>query len=73
VLDAARPKATWRAALEVCSELKVPILARRRRFEPVRPDCGAGAVIDYSKHLNRVLGFDKQKRTAEVHPCRLDA
>jgi FAD/FMN-containing dehydrogenase/Fe-S oxidoreductase len=57
-----------RAALEICNELKVPILARGAGSSQCGQTVGRALVIDYSKHLNRVITFDKAAGTVEVQP-----
>ncbi len=57
-----------RAALEVCRELKVPILPRGGGSSQCGQTVGRALVIDYSKYLDRVIAFDEQARTVEVQP-----
>ena len=46
------------AALELCRELAVPVLPRGAGTSQCGQTVGAALVIDYSKHLNRVLRFE---------------
>jgi FAD/FMN-containing dehydrogenase/Fe-S oxidoreductase len=57
-----------RAALDVCRELEVPVLARGGGSSQCGQTVGRALVIDYSKYLNHVVGIDVQARTAEVQP-----
>ncbi|HWI79574.1 MAG TPA: FAD-linked oxidase C-terminal domain-containing protein [Ramlibacter sp.] len=55
-------------ALDVCRDLKVPVIARGAGTSQCGQTVGAGLVIDYSKHLRQILHFDAASRTAEVEP-----
>jgi FAD/FMN-containing dehydrogenase/Fe-S oxidoreductase len=55
-------------ALDICRDLKVPIIARGAGTSQCGQTVGAGLVIDYSKHLRKILHFDAASRTAEVEP-----
>ena len=57
-----------RAAFDVCRELNVPMLPRGAGSSQCGQTVGAALVIDHSKHLNRVLGFDRAALTATVEP-----
>ncbi len=57
-----------RAALEVCRELRVPVLPRGAGSSQCGQTVGAALVIDHSKHLNRVVAFDGDAMTATVEP-----
>ena len=63
-----RDEGDVRAALEICSELKVPILPRGAGSSQCGQTVGRALVIDYSKYLNRLVAFDKDALTAEVQP-----
>lgn len=56
------------AALELCRELAVPVLPRGAGTSQCGQTVGAALVIDYSKHLNRVLRFDPGAKTVDVEP-----
>ncbi|MFZ5538854.1 MAG: FAD-binding oxidoreductase, partial [Pseudomonadota bacterium] len=63
-----------RAALDICRELKVPILPRGGGSSQCGQTVGRALVIDCSKHLDRVIAFDKETATVEVQPgIALDA
>src|SRR6186713_3368881 len=57
-----------RAAFAVCRELDVPMLPRGAGSSQCGQTVGAAVVIDHSKHLNRVLAFDRDAMTATVEP-----
>jgi len=63
-----RDEGDVRAALEICNELHVPILPRGAGSSQCGQTVGRALVIDYSKHLNRVVGIDVEAKTAEVQP-----
>ncbi|HET9517428.1 MAG TPA: FAD-linked oxidase C-terminal domain-containing protein [Actinoplanes sp.] len=54
------------ATLAVCRELGVPITARGAGTSVAGNAIGPGVVIDFSRHLNRVLDIDPAARTARV-------
>ncbi|HRN74333.1 FAD-linked oxidase C-terminal domain-containing protein [Ottowia sp.] len=56
------------AALAICRELGVPIVPRGGGTSQCGQTTGAGLVIDFSKHLRRVIHVDVDARTAEVEP-----
>ncbi|MBL8341376.1 MAG: FAD-binding protein [Rubrivivax sp.] len=56
------------AALQVARELKVPVLARGAGTSQCGQTVGAALVIDFTKHLRRVLGIDAANRRAVVQP-----
>jgi len=55
-------------ALDICRDLKVPIVPRGGGTSQCGQTVGAGLVIDYSKHVRNILHFDATSRTAEVEP-----
>ncbi|MCM2252268.1 MAG: FAD-binding protein [Ramlibacter sp.] len=55
-------------ALDICRDLKVPIVPRGAGTSQCGQTVGAGLVIDHSKHLRSILAFDAASRTAEVEP-----
>ncbi|MEO6409048.1 MAG: FAD-linked oxidase C-terminal domain-containing protein [Burkholderiaceae bacterium] len=55
-------------ALQIARELKVPILARGAGTSQCGQTTGAALVVDCSKHLRKVLAFDKEAMTVEVEP-----
>ncbi|MEW2544550.1 FAD-binding and (Fe-S)-binding domain-containing protein [Streptomyces sp. NPDC047002] len=56
------------AALEVCRDLGVPLTARGAGTSIAGNAVGTGAVLDFSRHLHRVLAVDPDARTAVVEP-----
>ncbi|MGV3492644.1 MAG: FAD-binding oxidoreductase, partial [Ramlibacter sp.] len=57
-----------RIALDICRELKVPIVPRGGGTSQCGQTVGAGLVIDFSKHVRGVLEVDVAARTATVEP-----
>jgi FAD/FMN-containing dehydrogenase/Fe-S oxidoreductase len=57
-----------RAAIALCREQKVPMLARGAGSSQCGQTVGAALVIDQSKHLNRIGNFDGDAMTVEVEP-----
>src|SRR3954463_1758350 len=53
-----RTMADVTAALAVCRELRIPVLPRGAGSSQCGQTVGRALVIDHSRHLNRVLGFD---------------
>jgi FAD/FMN-containing dehydrogenase/Fe-S oxidoreductase len=56
------------AALSVCRSLGVPLTARGAGTSIAGNAIGAGLVLDFSRHLNRVVSIDPEARTAVVEP-----
>ena len=57
-----------RIALDICRDLKVPIVPRGGGTSQCGQTVGAGLVIDFSKHVRQVLQVDAQRRTVTVEP-----
>ena len=57
-----------KTALDICRDLKVPIVPRGGGTSQCGQTVGAGLVIDHSKHVRNVVRFDATARTAEVEP-----
>ena len=55
-------------ALDICRDLRVPIVPRGGGTSQCGQTVGAGLVIDHSKHLRKILSFDAATCTAEVEP-----
>ena len=55
-------------AIDICRDLKVPIVPRGGGTSQCGQTVGAGLVIDHSKHVRSILSFDGEKRTALVEP-----
>jgi len=56
------------AALAVARQLAVPVTCRGGGTSIAGNAVGTGLVLDFSRHLNRVLAVDPQARTAVVEP-----
>jgi len=56
------------AALEVCRERGVPVVARGGGTSIAGQATGTGLVLDFTRHMNRVLALDPEARTAVVQP-----
>ncbi|HET9016810.1 MAG TPA: FAD-binding and (Fe-S)-binding domain-containing protein [Thermomicrobiaceae bacterium] len=54
--------------VEVCRIHRVPILPRGGGTSLAGQTCNVAVVIDFSKHLNRVLEIDPTKKVARVQP-----
>ena len=57
-----------RAAIDVCREMHMPVLARGAGSSQCGQTVGRALVIDHSKHLNRVVAFDRDAMTVTVEP-----
>ena len=55
-------------ALAICRDLGVPIVARGGGTSQCGQTVGTGLIIDYSKHIRKLLAVDVEQRTAEVEP-----
>jgi FAD/FMN-containing dehydrogenase/Fe-S oxidoreductase len=66
----AHPRGTGEvaAALEVCRTLGVPLTCRGAGTSIAGNAVGTGVVLDFSRHMNEVLGVDPDARTATVQP-----
>src|SRR5882762_2606019 len=56
------------AALAVCRSLGVPLTSRGGGTSIAGNAVGSGLVLDFSRHLNRVVSIDADARTAVVEP-----
>ena len=57
-----------RIAIDICRDLKVPIVSRGAGTSQCGQTVGAGLVIDYSRHLRGIVSFDAPARTVDVEP-----
>ncbi|HSH88662.1 MAG TPA: FAD-linked oxidase C-terminal domain-containing protein [Ramlibacter sp.] len=55
-------------ALDICRDMKVPIVPRGGGTSQCGQTVGAGLVIDFSKNVRSIISFDVNSRTAEVEP-----
>ncbi|MGW3283643.1 FAD-binding and (Fe-S)-binding domain-containing protein [Streptomyces sp. NPDC001002] len=56
------------AVLEVCRESGVPVVARGGGTSIAGQATGTGVVLDFTRHMNRMLTLDPEARTAVVQP-----
>ncbi|MET7733054.1 FAD-binding and (Fe-S)-binding domain-containing protein [Streptomyces sp. NPDC005402] len=56
------------AVLEVCRTHGVPVVPRGGGTSIAGQATGTGVVLDFTRHLNRVLALDPEARTAVVQP-----
>ena len=56
------------AVLAVCRERGVPVVARGGGTSIAGQATGAGVVLDFTRHMNRLLSLDPGARTAVVQP-----
>ncbi|MDN3023351.1 FAD-binding and (Fe-S)-binding domain-containing protein [Streptomyces sp. S.PB5] len=56
------------AVLAVCRERGVPVVARGGGTSIAGQATGTGVVLDFTRHMNRLLSIDPEARTAVVQP-----
>ncbi|MET9411918.1 FAD-binding and (Fe-S)-binding domain-containing protein [Streptomyces sp. NPDC002935] len=56
------------AALAVCRAYGVPVVARGGGTSIAGQATGTGVVLDFTRHMNRIVALDPQARTAVVQP-----
>ncbi|MFD3834646.1 FAD-binding and (Fe-S)-binding domain-containing protein [Streptomyces sp. NPDC058642] len=56
------------AVLAVCREHSVPVVARGGGTSIAGQATGTGVVLDFTRHMNRLLSLDPSSRTAVVQP-----
>ncbi|WML81010.1 FAD-binding and (Fe-S)-binding domain-containing protein [Streptomyces sp. VNUA74] len=56
------------AALAVCREHGVPVVARGGGTSIAGQATGTGVVLDFTRHMNRLVSLDAEARTAVVQP-----
>ncbi|MGX8907761.1 FAD-binding and (Fe-S)-binding domain-containing protein [Streptomyces netropsis] len=56
------------AALAVCREHKVPVVARGGGTSIAGQATGVGVVLDFTRHMNAIVRIDPDARTAVVQP-----
>lgn len=56
------------AALAVAREARAPVTARGAGTSVAGNSVGPGVVLDFSRHVNRILEVDPEARTARVEP-----
>jgi FAD/FMN-containing dehydrogenase/Fe-S oxidoreductase len=57
-----------RAAMALCAELRMPMLPRGAGSSQCGQTVGAALVVDHSKHLTQIVGFDRDAATVTVEP-----
>ena len=57
-----------RATIEVCREHGVPVLGRGGGTSLAGQCCNTAVVLDFSRHMNRVLAIDPAAKRARVEP-----
>jgi FAD/FMN-containing dehydrogenase len=55
-------------AVALCRQYQVPILGRGCGTSLAGQCCNVAVILDFSKHLNRVLAIDPARKTATVEP-----
>ncbi|MBQ0998946.1 FAD-binding and (Fe-S)-binding domain-containing protein [Streptomyces sp. RK62] len=56
------------AALAVCREHRVPVVARGGGTSIAGQATGTGVVLDFTRHMDRLVSLDPETRTAVVQP-----
>ncbi|MFH0519322.1 FAD-binding and (Fe-S)-binding domain-containing protein [Streptomyces sp. M41] len=56
------------AVLEVCRDHMVPVVARGGGTSIAGQATGTGVVLDFTRHMNRLVSLDPEARTAVVQP-----
>ncbi|MBM7824177.1 FAD/FMN-containing dehydrogenase/Fe-S oxidoreductase [Arcanobacterium pluranimalium] len=56
------------STLRICRKYQIPITSRGGGTSVAGNSIGAGAVIDFSRHMNRIVEIDPATRTALVEP-----
>ncbi|GGG15969.1 oxidoreductase [Rhodococcoides trifolii] len=56
------------AVLEVCRGEGIPLTARGAGTSVAGNAVGAGVILDFGRHMNRIVSLDPQSRTAVVEP-----
>ena len=57
-----------RAAIDTARRLGVPVTARGAGTSIAGNSIGPGVVVDFSRHVNRILEIDPEARTARIEP-----
>ena len=57
-----------KTALDICRDLKVPIVPRGGGTSQCGQTVGAGLVIDHAKHVRKILQLDAAERVVSVEP-----
>jgi FAD/FMN-containing dehydrogenase/Fe-S oxidoreductase len=64
------PKTAYdvQTAIDICRDMRVPIVPRGGGTSQCGQTVGAGLVIDHAKHLRRILRVDTEQREVTVEP-----
>jgi FAD/FMN-containing dehydrogenase/Fe-S oxidoreductase len=65
---APRDEADVEAALQVCRRHEVPVLPRGAGTSIAGNAVNTAVILDFTRHMNRILELDPQARTARVEP-----
>ncbi|MFI6940523.1 FAD-binding and (Fe-S)-binding domain-containing protein [Streptomyces sp. NPDC050418] len=65
---APRDAADVEAVLEICRERRVPVVARGAGTSIAGQATGVGVVLDFTRHMDRILDLDPERREAVVQP-----
>jgi FAD/FMN-containing dehydrogenase/Fe-S oxidoreductase len=57
-----------KTALDICRDLRVPLVPRGGGTSQCGQTVGAGLVIDHAKHVRNIIAVDVEKRSAVVEP-----
>ena len=63
-----RTSADVKTALDICRDLRVPIVPRGGGTSQCGQTVGAGLVIDHAKHVRKILHVDAAERVVSVEP-----
>ncbi|WP_327435840.1 FAD-binding oxidoreductase [Streptomyces sp. NBC_01201] len=65
---APRDAADVAETLRVCREFSTPVVARGAGTSIAGQSTGTGVVLDFTRHMRRIVGLDPSSRTAVVQP-----
>ena len=57
-----------RDAMSICAELRIPMLPRGAGSSQCGQTVGRALVVDHSKHLRKIVAFDRDAASVEVEP-----
>ncbi|RXF73211.1 FAD-binding and (Fe-S)-binding domain-containing protein [Hansschlegelia zhihuaiae] len=63
-----KSEADVQAALQIAAQHSVPVIARGAGTSQNGQPIGSGLILDFSRHLNGLIAFDREARTAVVQP-----
>jgi FAD/FMN-containing dehydrogenase/Fe-S oxidoreductase len=56
------------AAISICRDFEAPLLCRGAGTSLAGQCCNVAVVLDFSRHMNRILAIDPERRIARVQP-----